>query len=113
MTSGKVTMVTIYRIYPDPAYGYEPLLTAKPFWEESFVEDKEVFLLLEQEETWVFSDSELSMYAIPTYADEYYQIYQFDFSTTVWEYLLEQAKVYNQTAVLDYLTPDQNMSAIK
>lgn len=111
LTSGKVTMVNIYRIYPDPAYGYEPLLTSKTFWDESFVEDKEVFLLLEQEETWVFCDSELSMYAIPVYADEYYQIYQFDFSTTVWEYLLEQAKVYRQTIVLDYLTPNPSLPA--
>ncbi len=108
LTSGKVSMITIYRIYPDSAYGYHDWLTAKPFREESFVEDKNVFLLLEQEETWVFCDSELSLYAIPTYSDEYYQIYQFDFSTTVWEYLLEQAKMYNQTTVLEQLTPAQD-----
>jgi hypothetical protein len=109
LTSGQATMIPIYRIYPDPAYGYHDWLTAKPFREESFVEDKEVFLLLEQEETWVFCDSELSMYAIPTYSDEYYQIYQFDFSTTVWEYLLEQAKIYRQTTVLEQLMPENNI----
>ena len=107
LTDGRIPMIPIYRVYPDPAYLYEDWLTAKQFREESFVEDKNVFLLLSIDETYVFGDSELAAYAIPTYQDEYFQIYAFDFSTGVWEYLLEQAEYYHQTSVLEQLSPEK------
>jgi len=75
--------------------------------EESVVEDKNVFLLLSQNETGVFGSSELALYAIPTYSDEYFQIYEFDFSTEIWEYLLQEAEYYNQQSVLDQLLPQK------
>lgn len=107
VTNGRIPMIPIYRVYPDPVYLYEDWLTAKPIREKSFIEDKHIFLLLSIDEMYVFCDSELSMYAIPTYSDDHFQIYEFDFSTEVWDYLLAQAVAYNQRSVLDQLLPEK------
>ncbi len=111
LTNGRIPMIPITRQYPDAAYTYMDWLTAKPFREKSFIEDKNIFLLLSVDETFVFGDSGLAAVSIPTYRDEYFQIYEFDFSTEVWEYLLEQAALYRQRSVLEQLTPASRISA--
>jgi len=65
----------------------------------SFVEDKNVFFLLNNDEVDTFSNSDLAMYGIPTYNDEYFTIYEFDFSDAVWEYLAEQGATLNQESI--------------
>ena len=103
VTNGRIPMIRIIRFYPYPVYTYDDALTYKETRELSFVEDKDMFLLLTRDEADVFSGSELAAFAIPVYEDENYKIFTFDFSTEVWEYLLEQAVTYNQRSVLDQL----------
>lgn len=105
-TNGRIPIIRIIRVYPYPIFAYDDVLTYKQSRELSFVEDKEVFLLLTRDEGDIFSGSDLAPFAIPVYEDEYYRIYTFDFSTEVWDYLLDQAEYLNQTTVLDQLLPD-------
>ena len=107
MTNGKIPMIRIIRIYPYFKYTYYDCLTYRETRELSFVEDKEIFLLLTRDEADVFSGSELAALAIPIYEDENYKIFTFDFSTEVWDYLLGQAEYFNQTSVLDQLQPKE------
>lgn len=106
MTDGRIPVISILRNYPEFYYTYRDWLSNKQYRELSFVQDKNVFLLFTQEEADVFSGSELSAYAIPVYEDDNYTVFTFDFSTEVWDYLLEQAKAVNQTSVLDQLLPE-------
>ena len=105
-TNGEVPMIRIIRVYPYPMYAYDDVLTYKQTRELSFVEDKDMFLLLTRDEADVFSGSDLAAFAIPVYDDENYTVFTFDFSTEVWDYLLEQAKTLNQTSVLEQLLPE-------
>ena len=104
-TNGRIPMIRIIRLYPEPMYAYDDCLTYKQTRDLSFVEDKNTFLLLTHDEGDIFSASELAPYAIPVYEDDDYRVYTFDFSTEVWDYLLNQAKYLNQTSVLNQLLP--------
>lgn len=106
-TNGRIPMIRIIRLYPYPVFAYDDSLTYKQTRELSFVEDKEMFLLLTQDEGDLFSNSDLAPFAIPVYENTYYRVYTFDFSTEIWEYLLEQAKAMNQTSVLNQLLPEE------
>lgn len=103
MTNGRIPMISIIRVFPEYFYLYRDWLTNKQYRERSFVEDQNIFLLLTREEADVFSGSELAALSIPVYEDAHYIVFTFDFSTEVWDYLLEQAKRINQTSVLDQL----------
>lgn len=106
MTDGRIPMITIIRVYPEFFYTYRDWMTNKQNRELSFVEDKYVFLLLTRDEADIFSGSELAAFAIPVYTDENFTVFTFDFSTEVWDYLLEEAKAMNQTSVLAQLLPE-------
>ena len=106
-TDGKIPMIRIFRRYPLSAYTYYKELTSKLYFDLSFVEDKHIFLLLTWDEVYVFGDSELGIYAIPTYEDEYFRIYEFDFSTEVWDYLLAQAYAYHQDDIIGQLQAEK------
>jgi len=99
LTNGRIPMIPVIRVYPYPVYLYQDWLTDKRIRELSFVEDKNVFFLLNNDEVDTFSNSDLAMYGIPTYNDEYFTIYEFDFSDAVWEYLAEQGATLNQESI--------------
>jgi len=106
-TNGEIPMIRIIRVYPDFRYSYDDCLTYKQTRELSFVEDKEMFLLLTRDEADIFSGSDLAAFAILIYEDDNYKIFTFDFTTEVWEYLLEQAEYLNQATVLAQLQGEQ------
>jgi hypothetical protein len=110
MTNGRIPMITIQRVYPEYFYLYRDWLTNKQYRELSFVEDKAIFILLTRAEANIFSGSELAAYGILAYEDEHFVIFTFDFSTEVWDYLLEQAIRYNQQNVLNQLLPSSELS---
>ena len=87
-------MITIDRVYPYAIYTNSNWLMNKQNRALSFVEDKDIFLLLTHDESYVFYDCELAAYAIPVYDDAYYRIFVFDFSTEIWEYLEIQDQIY-------------------
>ena len=90
LTNGQIPMIPVIRIYPYSIYLYQDWLTDKRMRALSFIEDRNVFFLLSNDEIDTFSNSELAMYGILTYQDEHFSIYEFDFSDAVWEYLDEQ-----------------------
>lgn len=105
VSNGQIPMISLIREYFPNNYVYHYALASKQSFEFSYVEDKNVFLLLTYPESFIFCETDLAQYSIPVYEDKYYRIYMFDFTSDVWEFFLEKAKFYDQQAVLAQLLP--------